>query len=54
MDPIDRSVDVVHCWDEQHDRIVTLGQEINKIDADYLRDIGTMIYTTKSKGEGKL
>ncbi len=52
MEPNGRSGEVVQRWDEQHARIVKLGQEIEKLDADYLRDTGTMIYTTKSKGKG--
>lgn len=52
MDPIDRSGDVIRRWDESHSRVVKLGQEIENLDKDYLRDTGTMIYTTKSKGKG--
>jgi hypothetical protein len=52
MDPNGNSGEVVRRWDEKHVRIVKLEQEINDLDADYLRDTGTMIYTTKIKGKG--
>lgn len=53
MDPIDgKSGDVIRRWDEHHFRAVDLGQKINDIDKDHLRDTGTMIYTTKSHGQG--
>ena len=39
-------------WDETHSRTVKLGQEIEKLDAEYLRDTGTMVYTTKSPKQG--
>ncbi len=53
MDPIEkRSGDVVRRWDEEHSRVVKLGQEIEKLDKDYLRDTGTMIYTAKNPRAG--
>lgn len=41
------SSEVVRRWDEVHSRVVKLGQEIEKLDEDYLSGSGTMIYTTK-------
>ena len=53
MDPIDRSGDVVRRWDEQHSRVAKHGTtEIKDLDEDYLRDTGTMIYTTKEPKAG--
>lgn len=51
MDPV-KGGDVVRRWDEKHSRVVELGQVIDNLDSAYLRDTGTMIYTTKSKGKG--
>ncbi len=46
------SREVTRLWDQDHSRVVKLGQDIDKLDADYLRDTGTMIYTTKSPRAG--
>lgn len=43
---------VIRRWDEKHSRVVELGQGIEKLDEEYLRDTGTMIYTTKSPKDG--
>ena len=52
MKPVEKSGEVVRLWDEEHSRVVKLGQEIEKLDEDYLRDTGTMIYTTKNPKAG--
>jgi len=51
MKPTENKGEIVRLWDEQHTRVVKLGQsEIEKLDEDYLRDTGTMVYTTKKGG----
>lgn len=52
MDQAENPYEVVRLWDERHSRVVKLGQAIGKLDKDYLRDTGTMIYTTKSPKQG--
>jgi len=37
---------LLRLWDENHSRVVDFGPEIRDLDEDYLRDTGTMIYTT--------
>lgn len=39
-------------WDQDHSRVIQLRQPIDKLDEDYLRDTGTMIYTTKKPRAG--
>ncbi len=46
------SGDVIRLWDQDHSRVVKLGQDVEKLDEDYLRDTGTMIYTTKKPKQG--
>lgn len=56
MDRVEkRSGSVVRRWDGEHFRVVELGKpEIEKLDEDYLRDTGTMIYTTKKAGNSAI
>ena len=46
------STDLVRRWDENHVRVVKLGQNIDKLDEDYLRETGTLIYKTKKDRAG--
>ena len=41
------SHEVTRLWDQDHSRVIKLGLDIDKLDEDYLRDSGPMIYTTK-------
>lgn len=53
MSPTDAKGEYVRRWDESHARIVKLGRvKIFKMDEDYFRDTGTMIYTTRDPRGG--
>ncbi len=43
---------VTGLWDQDHSRVIKLGPDIDKLDEDYLRDTGMIIYTTKKHGAG--
>jgi len=47
-----KSNEITRLWDQDHMRVVKLEHRIDKFDEHYFRETGTMVYTTKSHGQG--